>query len=74
MVQMLLGLLLRHGITFLAALLVSKGVTDGSGAEAISGGLTTAAAIGLSYLNKVKVVDKINKAAATGDDFSKLNK
>ncbi len=70
MLQALLGMVLRHGLTLLAGLLINKGLVDASGAEAITGGLMAAAGIGLSALNKVKVVAKINAAA---DSFKGLN-
>ena len=70
MIQALLGMALRHGITLLAGLLINKGLVDASGAEAISGGLLAVAGVGLSALNKVKVVAKLNAAA---DSFKGLN-
>jgi hypothetical protein len=74
MLQALLGLLLRHGLTLLAGYLVNRGIADASTTTQIVGGLTAAAGIGLSALNKVKVVQKINDAAAKVGDFSNLNK
>jgi len=71
MLTALLGLALRHGITLLAGLLLNKGLVDGSQAEAISGGLLAITGVGLSALNKVKAVAKLNAAA---DSFKNLNK
>jgi len=62
MLQALLGLLLRHGLTVGAGYLISKGLVDQSGAEAISAGALVVAGVGLSALNKVKVVKKLNTA------------
>lgn len=64
MIVSLLGLLLRHGLTLLAGYLVNKGIADASAATAITGGVSAIAGIGLSYLNKVKVVQKIDDIAA----------
>lgn len=65
MLQALLGMLLRHVLTLGAGYLVNKGLVDASGAEAISGGVLALAGIGLSALNKVKVVQKINGIGMT---------
>lgn len=64
MLQALLGLALRHLLTIGAGLLVHKGLVDASDAETISGGVAAIVGVGLSALNKVKVVGKINDAAA----------
>lgn len=74
MLQYLLGLLIRHALTIGAGILVNKGLVDASGAEAITGGVLAVAGIGLSALNKVKVVQKINDATVEGKNFSNLNK
>ncbi len=71
MIQALLGLALRHGLTMLGAVLVSKAGLEAPSAEGIIGGLGMIAGVGLSALNKVKVVAKLNAAA---DSFQKLNK
>ena len=71
MLTALLGLALRHGITILGGILINKGLVDASQVEAISGGLLAIAGIGLSALNKVKVIAKLNAAA---ESFKNLNR
>lgn len=71
MIQALLGLALRHGLTLLGGYLLNKGGLDPESIASITGGIATVAGLGLSALNKVKAVAKLNAAA---DSFSNLNK
>lgn len=71
MVQMLLGLLLRHGLTILGGILLNKGGLDPAAVTSIVGAVSTVAGLGLSALNKVKVVQKIDAVTAS---FADLNK
>jgi len=70
MIQLLLGALLRHGLTILGGYLINKGELDPTAAASITGGIAAAAGIGLSALNKVKAVAKANSAL---DSFKSLN-
>ncbi len=74
MIQALLGLLLRHGLTLLSGYLVARGIADSSVAAEIVGGISAAAGLGLSALNKVTAVRKLNNAADKVADFANLNK
>ena len=64
MIEAILGLLLRHGLTILGGILVNKGFVDANGATEIIGSVTALAGVGLSALNKVNVVKKLDNAAA----------
>jgi hypothetical protein len=70
MVQMLLGMALRHSLTLLGGYLMSKGGLDPASAATITGAVSSLAGLGLSALNKVKVVEKINKAADSYKGFN----
>lgn len=70
MVQMLLGLALRHGLTLLGGYLLNKGHLDPTAVDSIVGGISTVAGLGLSLLKNVKVVAKLNAVA----DYSGVNK
>jgi len=54
----MLNSILRHIITGVGAVLVTKGYTDQAGLELIAGGVTTVVGLVLSYFDK-------RKAAAT---------
>lgn len=71
MIQALLGLALRHGLTLLGGWLLSQGHLDPTAVNSIVGGVAAVAGLGLSALNKVKVVSKINASVGS---FSALNK
>ncbi len=71
MIQALLGMAIRHGLTALGGYLVAHGVVEASVSTELMGALATIAGLGLSALNKVKVVAKLNAAA---DSFKSLNK
>lgn len=71
MIQALLGLALRHGLTLLGGYLLNKGGLDPTAVNSIVGAVSTVAGLGLSALSKVKAVAKLN---ASVDSFSHLNK
>lgn len=71
MLQMILGLLLRHGLTALGGALAANGVLVDADIQTVVGAVSALAGVGLSYLNKVKTVAKLN---ASVDSFGKLNK
>lgn len=47
------GPMIRHGATVLGGYLVAEGIADADTAQQIVGGLTAAAGVGLSYLEKM---------------------
>ncbi len=63
MIKTILSALLRHGLTALAGYLVTKGIADASVAAQITGGLAAVAGLGLSALDKIKAVQKLDAAA-----------
>lgn len=71
MVGMFLGVIIRHGLTMLGGALAANGVLVEADIQTVVGALATLAGVGLSALNKVKTVAKINAAA---DSFKSLNK
>lgn len=71
MIEALLGLLLRHGLTILGGILLNKGGLDPTAVASVCGAVSTVAGLGLSALNKIKVVAKIDAAA---DSYKSLNR
>lgn len=70
MLQALLGLALRHGLTLLGGYLMSKGGLDPTATASIVGAVSTVAGLGLSALNKLKAVQKLNEAASSFKGFN----
>ena len=72
MINAILGLLLRHGLTILGGALAAPGLHLGAvDINTVVGGVAAIAGVGLSALNKVKAVAKLNAAT---NSFVNLNR